>query len=737
MATAATAPSTPIHQRIHRPYSSFSGHELIHTPPSRDRRNPDVQKSSPTFQVVVSPVRPIIDSPSTGRGQVHQSGTPNSNETHLGRVSGRRRAGRRVSISSAPQSPTFSVAVPATSSVEKAEELESPNDSSPQRPQWTSSFTSPDTRKKARLEATCIAEEPEVAKDGLIGKTLDGSYTILKRLGEGSFSTTFLAEQTGPKETHRRRLVAVKRFNGSWISEMGEHEFRILSELSQNCKSIRHLIQPVSYFHSDVRGESEFYLVLESLDSARHVALPDNCCCSHVDTSHLTLACPSRAYLFQKLVLQLLTGVYELHKNGFIHTDLTPDNILYLPTSNRIKIIDLGNAIRTSEIQEDENETYEMQSAHFRAPEILLGAGPITPAIDIWSVGVIALGWFLGTEGRNRLERVIDDDVEEGVEYGNAPVMAVKSPSRMLLVKRMIRLFGSVTCYKTGMFYTEEYTSLCEDTGLGVLGAFLTQETGGDELAIFMGQLLATDVRDRNPAKELLGHPWLVRGLLGTWADVLAAKDIIQTYKQTSITERVVPRLATPGSELTSAVEKTHIPQPFDELQMTDTTTVSASEEHGTSTVSEAEDDLTLVNVPGSHEVEANSETTSRLSRKRRRVEFGSDDNTVVPFVSPTPFPFTYTKFSFSSAESDRTFEDDQDQLHQSEEYAADTAKRTRLDDKEGSTTAVEDLSVGPVSEEQDPTQILTRLAESEVWHMDLKVAVHVRGLPSLQGLLS
>ncbi|KAF8429662.1 kinase-like domain-containing protein [Tirmania nivea] len=407
----------------------------------------------------------------------------------------------------------------------------------------------------------------EAFEDPNIGRTLHARYHILGTLGRGNFSTTYLAKDLPPEpeppdaSNHLGRrtgtLVAVKRVNGPWLNPMGQAEYETLHSLYLY-DSPRHIIKPLFAFFDQ---EYIFHLVLESLDSARPVSLPEGCACvpSHIQRCKSMLACPGRQYLFQKLMVQMLSGIHELHRHGLIHSDLTPANILYLPESNRIKIIDLGNAIKVDDPPLEGEAQFEVQSAHYRAPEILLGAGPLERKIDVWGAGVVGLEWLLGIEGRKELEtdiKLIGKGSDVDMDTVWQPIMAVSTPSRKALVTRMATLFGSVGSYRQGVFWRVEYDALgrmpvgtveVDKWGLavsqenyGIFSRFLINNTLSPGLTKFMGDMLQVDIWQRKTSAEVLRDEWLVKGLLGEWASVLLSDAPV--YHRVGIPSEVVVR---------------------------------------------------------------------------------------------------------------------------------------------------------------------------------------------------
>jgi serine/threonine protein kinase len=89
----------------------------------------------------------------------------------------------------------------------------------------------------------------------------------------------------------------------------------------------------------------------------------------------------------------MLEGMRYLHDNWVLHRDLKPANILYDHFGD-IKICDFGLARHFGDPVPDMTPMVVTRS--YRGPEICLGVRNYTPALDIWSVGVIAAELITG-----------------------------------------------------------------------------------------------------------------------------------------------------------------------------------------------------------------------------------------------------------------------------------------------------------------------------------------------------
>ncbi|CAK65891.1 unnamed protein product (macronuclear) [Paramecium tetraurelia] len=96
---------------------------------------------------------------------------------------------------------------------------------------------------------------------------------------------------------------------------------------------------------------------------------------------------------YKKIFKQLLLGVYNIHKLGFMHRDLKPLNILVDEKQN-VYISDFGiarmNFGQCRNFNSNcEKHSYEVITLHFRPPENLLGCDNYHVSVDVWSLGCV------------------------------------------------------------------------------------------------------------------------------------------------------------------------------------------------------------------------------------------------------------------------------------------------------------------------------------------------------------
>lgn len=359
-------------------------------------------------------------------------------------------------------------------------------------------------------------ENPDgLPNDLAIGSILAGRYDIMSIFGRGHFSTCFEAYDMSDN-----KRVNIKRFNPRWCG-VGESEANMLEHFRNSSRLVN---IDTTFWEAAEVGEGfitqsidTFHIVTEVLYPDATVSLPE-CACS---IDHPSIACPVRHKALAKIMSQVLSGLAELHSRGYIHADLTPSNILSSTgRGNAVKIIDLSNAIPRDERVSYE-EDYNVQTACYRSPEMMLGYGPIGKHIDVWSAGVIALELLFGSD-------IVIPGGIEGAELLRSPV-----EGRDAIVRRMIDIFGSVKSCEGGKYWLEVYKELGTrwgwdkkqgkiklDENRGAICDVLAQ-IENKPLQRFLAGMVNTDYEERSTVDEALRDPWLVSTLLGEWGTVL------------------------------------------------------------------------------------------------------------------------------------------------------------------------------------------------------------------------
>lgn len=188
-------------------------------------------------------------------------------------------------------------------------------------------------------------------------------YTIIKKLGNGAFSSVFLV-----KLKYNNKLCALKRLskNNDTLRLSFKNEISLLTKLNHP-----NIVPIINYFETknfcNIILPYAKYGTLETLIEKKL-----NKSVKFMDDD------------IKKIILEMSKGIDYLHKNKIIHCDIKPSNIL-LFGNKIIKICDFGVS------RDFKNSKYQtaIGTPYYIAPEIVNNEG-YNHNIDYWSLGVIS-----------------------------------------------------------------------------------------------------------------------------------------------------------------------------------------------------------------------------------------------------------------------------------------------------------------------------------------------------------
>jgi serine/threonine-protein kinase PRP4 len=213
-----------------------------------------------------------------------------------------------------------------------------------------------------------------------------GRYEVLGYYGKGMYSSVIramrkpLAGGGGGAECE----VAIKLLrNNAHMKRSGKKEVKVLRRLEEV---------------AEARGVQNFCLKLaEHFEEQGHMCLVFEAMDMNLTEvvkmygHHVGLSIKAvRSYAFKMLKALLL-----LKNADIIHADIKPDNILVSKDRNEVKLADFGTAFESQEAE----ETNQLVSRFYRAPEIIIGLFPHSYPLDMFSLGCclfeIATGRYL------------------------------------------------------------------------------------------------------------------------------------------------------------------------------------------------------------------------------------------------------------------------------------------------------------------------------------------------------
>ncbi|XP_069469534.1 serine/threonine-protein kinase MAK isoform X3 [Ambystoma mexicanum] len=187
-------------------------------------------------------------------------------------------------------------------------------------------------------------------------------YTTMKQLGDGTYGSVVMG-----KSNESGELVAIKRMKRkfySWDECMNLREVKSLKKLNHaNVIKLKEVI----------RENDHLYFVFEYMKENLYQLMKDR------ENKMFT------ENEIRNMMFQVLSGLAFVHKHGFFHRDMKPENLLCMGPE-LVKIADFG---LVRELRSQPPYTDYVSTRWYRAPEVLLRSSVYSSPIDIWAVGSI------------------------------------------------------------------------------------------------------------------------------------------------------------------------------------------------------------------------------------------------------------------------------------------------------------------------------------------------------------
>ena len=246
------------------------------------------------------------------------------------------------------------------------------------------------------------------------GTRLIGRYTIEGVLGQGGFGITYL----GMDELHKKK-VAIKEFFPQGIVtrnieyedtvtvtlvgekenyEKGKERFLKEAQTMAMFSKDKGIVKALDFFEIN----NTAYIVMEYLEGVTlKQYLREN---KRIDAEDLV-----------ELLVPLIEALDEIHSQGLIHRDISPDNIMVLP-DGRIKLMDFGAARDYTEF--GEKSLSIVLKPGYAPPEQYQTHGIQGPWTDIYALCATMYKCITGENPPDAIDRLVDDHLKKISAFG-------------------------------------------------------------------------------------------------------------------------------------------------------------------------------------------------------------------------------------------------------------------------------------------------------------------------------
>ena len=246
------------------------------------------------------------------------------------------------------------------------------------------------------------------------GTRLIGRYTVEGVLGQGGFGITYL----GMDELHKKKVAIKEFFPQGIVTRNIEYEdtvtVTLVGEKENYDKGKERFLkeaQTMAMFSKDkgiVKALDFFeinntaYIVMEYLEGVTlKQYLREN---KRIAAEDLV-----------ELLVPLIEALDEIHSQGLIHRDISPDNIMVLP-DGRIKLMDFGAARDYTEF--GEKSLSIVLKPGYAPPEQYQTHGVQGPWTDIYALCATMYKCITGENPPDAIDRLVDDYLKKISAFG-------------------------------------------------------------------------------------------------------------------------------------------------------------------------------------------------------------------------------------------------------------------------------------------------------------------------------
>ncbi len=257
-------------------------------------------------------------------------------------------------------------------------------------------------------------------------RALGPQFVVVRLVGRGGFAEVYEVLDT---ELERRLAVKVLRTDIDWSE-------RMFTRFKQEARSLAQLSHPHTVpVHFVGEGEGLVFYVMPFVEG---ITLADM----------LRADGPLDLNLAVGVAAPILDALEHAHRNGIVHRDIKPDNILIDGASGRPLLVDFGiSKLLTEKAPADADV---LGTPHYMAPEQALGDKSVDGRADVYAMGAVLYQMltgeppFIGGSSREIVARHLADPVVFPESNGRIPAWMRELIERAL-AKRPEERFASAS----------------------------------------------------------------------------------------------------------------------------------------------------------------------------------------------------------------------------------------------------------------------------------------------------
>ncbi|MFO0547032.1 MAG: serine/threonine-protein kinase [Polyangiaceae bacterium] len=212
------------------------------------------------------------------------------------------------------------------------------------------------------------------------GTIIGGDFRLVRPLSEGGMGTLYVAEQLSTSRQRAVKLLQPQLCADARVRQRFEQEARISASIESD-----HVVSVIAAGITD-GGAGVPWIAMELLNGQDLAAVLAHT--SVLDREDVRL-----------IAAQLFHAIGAAHSVGIVHRDLKPENIFLARTRRvgaafEVKVLDFGIAKLVAD--GNKSTTQAMGTPLWLAPEQATAGAEITPAADVWALGLILYRLLVG-----------------------------------------------------------------------------------------------------------------------------------------------------------------------------------------------------------------------------------------------------------------------------------------------------------------------------------------------------